>query len=219
MKWQPTSVLLLGKFLGWRSLVGYSPGVTKSWTRLSDFTFLIRLEIIYSFVPSSDSVNPWFLKLNSLLLKLATVVTVICNWTLINKTLKKLGFWPLIYSFTFLESTFWLQFHSFINWIAPKICIMHLPARSLQLCPTLCDSVDHSPPGSSVHGILQARIVEWVVMPFSRVSFWSRNQTSISYISCFGRRVLYHEWHPGSPYYASTRYLSLWWTWKTQNEN
>ena len=144
------------------------------------------------------------------------MVTVICNWTLINKALKELGFWPLIYSFAFLESTFWLQFHSFINWITPKICIMHLRARLLQSCLTLCDPVDHRPPGSSVHGILQAKIVEWVVMPFSRVSFRSRNQTSISYISCFGRRVLYHL---GSPYYASTRYLSLWWTWKTQNEN
>ena len=33
-------------------------------------------------------------------------------------------------------------------------------AKSIQLCPTLCDSMDHSPPGSSVHGILQARILE-----------------------------------------------------------
>ena len=37
-----------------------------------------------------------------------------------------------------------------------------------QLCPTLCNSVDCSPPGSSVHGILQAAILEWVAMPFSR---------------------------------------------------
>ena len=37
-----------------------------------------------------------------------------------------------------------------------------------QLCPTLCDPVDGSPPGSSVHGILQARIPEWVASPFSR---------------------------------------------------
>ena len=35
-------------------------------------------------------------------------------------------------------------------------------AKSLQLCPTLCSSVDSSPPGSSVHGILQARTLEWV---------------------------------------------------------
>ena len=36
-----------------------------------------------------------------------------------------------------------------------------------QLCPTLCDSMDHSLPGSSVHGILQARMLEWVAISFS----------------------------------------------------
>ena len=41
-------------------------------------------------------------------------------------------------------------------------------AKSLQLCPTLCDPMDCSPPGSSVHGIPQARILEWVAIPFSR---------------------------------------------------
>ena len=38
-------------------------------------------------------------------------------------------------------------------------------AMFLQLCPTLCDPVDCSPPGSSIHGILQARILEWVAIP------------------------------------------------------
>ena len=41
-------------------------------------------------------------------------------------------------------------------------------AQSLQSCPTLCNPMDHSPPGSSVRGILQARILEWVAMPSSR---------------------------------------------------
>ena len=40
-------------------------------------------------------------------------------------------------------------------------------AKSLQLCPTLCDPIDGSPPGSSVLGILQARILEWVAISFS----------------------------------------------------
>ena len=40
-------------------------------------------------------------------------------------------------------------------------------AKSLQLCPTLCDPIDSSPLGSSVPGILQARILEWVAMSFS----------------------------------------------------
>ena len=52
-----------------------------------------------------------------------------------------------------------------------------------QSCPTLCDSVDCSPPGSSVHGILQARILEWVAISYSRGSSWPRNQTWVSCIS------------------------------------
>ena len=40
-------------------------------------------------------------------------------------------------------------------------------AKSLQLCPTLCDPVDDSPPGFAVPGILQARILEWVAISFS----------------------------------------------------
>ena len=50
-----------------------------------------------------------------------------------------------------------------------------------QSCLILCDSVDCSPPGSSVHGILQARILEWVAIPFSRGSFQPRDQTWVSH--------------------------------------
>ena len=46
-----------------------------------------------------------------------------------------------------------------------------------QLCLTLCDSIDYSPPGFSAHGILQARILEWVAISFSRGSSQSRDQT------------------------------------------
>ena len=52
-----------------------------------------------------------------------------------------------------------------------------------QSCPTLCDPMNCSPSGSYVHGILQARILEWVAMPFSRGSSWPRNQTRVSCIS------------------------------------
>ena len=55
-----------------------------------------------------------------------------------------------------------------------------------QSCLTLCDPVDCSPPGSSVHGILQARILEWVAISFSRGSFLPRYWTQVSRIA--GRR-------------------------------
>ena len=49
-----------------------------------------------------------------------------------------------------------------------------------------------SPPRSSVHGILQARMLEWVAIPFSRGSSRPRDQTHVSYVSCVGRWALYH---------------------------
>ena len=55
-----------------------------------------------------------------------------------------------------------------------------------QSCPTLCDPVDCSLPGSSVHGILQARILEWVAISFSRGSSRPRDRTPVSHIG--GRR-------------------------------
>ena len=56
-----------------------------------------------------------------------------------------------------------------------------------QSCLTLCDPMDCSPPGSSVHGILQARILEWVAMPSSGESSQPRDQTQVSRIAgrCF----------------------------------
>jgi len=45
------------------------------------------------------------------------------------------------------------------------VCAAAAAAKSLQSCPTLCDPIDSSPPGSSVPGILQARILEWVDFP------------------------------------------------------
>ena len=88
---------------------------------------------------------------------------------------------------------------------------LHLPreacvcAKPLWLCPTLCNPLDCSPPGYSVHGILQARILEWVAISYSRGSSQPRDQTHISYVSCVCRRVLYHQCHLGIPLKRSTQ--------------
>ena len=65
-------------------------------------------------------------------------------------------------------------------------------AQSLQLWPTLCDPMDCSPPGSSVRGILQAIILEWVAMPSSGGSSQPRDQIHMSVSPAFSRWVLYH---------------------------
>ena len=64
-------------------------------------------------------------------------------------------------------------------------------AKSLQSCLILCDPMDCSLPGSSVHGILQARIHEWVTMPSSR---WDDSGIELESLmsTCLSRQVLYH---------------------------
>ena len=60
--------------------------------------------------------------------------------------------------------------------------------KSLHLCPTPCDPKGYSPPGSSVHGLLRARILEWVAMPSSRRSSWPRDPTwSLMSLALAGR--------------------------------
>ena len=61
-----------------------------------------------------------------------------------------------------------------------------MPAKFLLLCLTLCDPVDCSLPSSSVHGILQTKILEWVAMPSSKGSSQHRDQTHLSYIPSIG---------------------------------
>ena len=56
-----------------------------------------------------------------------------------------------------------------------------------QSCPTLCDPLNCSPLGASIHGILQARILEWVAIPFSKASFWPRDWTCLPHC----RQILY----------------------------
>ena len=67
-----------------------------------------------------------------------------------------------------------------------------------QSCLTLCHPMDCSQPGSSVHGILQARILEWVSIFFSRGSSWPRDWTHDSWVSCFAGRFLI-TMPPGTP--------------------
>ena len=66
---------------------------------------------------------------------------------------------------------------------------------STQSCPNFCDPMDCSPPDSSVYGILQASILEWVAISFSRGSFQPRDWT---WVSCIAGRLFYHLSHQGS---------------------
>ena len=72
-----------------------------------------------------------------------------------------------------------------------KMCFLELriymdnrnnAAKSLQSCPTPCDPIDGSPPGSPVPGILQARTLEWVAISFSSAWKWKRKGKSLSHV-------------------------------------
>ena len=81
-------------------------------------------------------------------------------------------------------------FYKFVNWLSEKKKSVqfkfHIHAKSLQLCLTLCNPMDRSPPGSSVHGrIFQARIMEWVAL--LQGYFQPRDPTLICYVFCIGR--------------------------------
>ena len=77
-------------------------------------------------------------------------------------------------------------------------------AQPLQLCPTPCDPMNYSPPGFSVHGILQGRMLEWVVISSSRGSSQPRERTCIS---CIAGRFFTTE-PPGEPLYGYT-YINI----------
>ena len=85
------------------------------------------------------------------------------------------------------------------KWLDWECMCCVLCAKLLQLCPTLCSPMDCSPPGSSVHAILQARILEWVAMPSSRGSSGSRDQTHVCLHLLHCRQILYPLSHLRSP--------------------
>ena len=78
---------------------------------------------------------------------------------------------------TYFSIILFVYIHTHINVCHVNI---HVRAKSFQSCPTLCNPMDSSPPGSSVHGILQARILEWLALSSSRISSQLRGRTHVS---------------------------------------
>ena len=74
-------------------------------------------------------------------------------------------------------------------------------AQSLSHVWLFCDLMGWSPPGFSVHGISQARILKWVAISSSRGSSWPRDQTCVSCVSCISRQVLFH-WATREPFHG-----------------
>ena len=83
----------------------------------------------------------------------------------------------IAYEFTFSEIFIFPQQFELLSAAAA--------AKSLQSCPTLCDPIDGSPPGSPVPGILQARTLEWVAISFSNAWKWKVKVKSLSRVQLF----------------------------------
>ena len=94
--------------------------------------------------------------------------------------------WLNIYMYLFF-CRFFSHLGSYRTLSRGPCAIQRTPAQSLQSCPALCNPVDCSFPGSSVHGILQARILEWVAISSSRGSSRPRDHTRVSRIACIGK--------------------------------
>ena len=84
---------------------------------------------------------------------------------------------------TFYKTLVYNHFHHYWPFMGRYFYIWVTICLVAQSCPTLCHPMDCSPPGTSVHGILQARTLEWVSMPFSKESSQSRDQTWVSHIA------------------------------------
>ena len=89
------------------------------------------------------------------------------------------------------------------------------PSLCLQACLTLCDSMDCSPPSSYVHGVFQARILEWIAISSSRKSSQPKDQTGISCASCLAVRFFYH-WATREAFHPWIQLKMSWkWDWNT----
>ena len=99
--------------------------------------------------------------------------------------------------------------HGLLNQSPSLLCNLIVHAQSLSCVPfvtrpfffaTLCNPMNCSPPGSSVQGIFQARILAWVAISYSRGSSSSKDRTRVSCVSCIGKRILYHFTTWAAPY-------------------
>ena len=99
----------------------------------------------------------------------------------------------------------WIRFQH-VNFEKTQAFSLQVPSEVAQSCPTLCNPMDCSPPGSSVHGIFQARILEWVAISFSRGSSQPRDRTQVSHIV---GRCFYRLSYQGSPSLESTDLAKL----------
>ena len=210
-KWKPTPVVLLKESHGQRSLAGCTMGLQRdrpSWA-------CMHTDGINQSLPRQQQRKLWILicKDDSYYLDLWSGYKIHFYQFAWGKNISVTLFyhtmgtkcWVVLseispINYNMIDNYWAFTFPSFFKFFFYKQSLVHIPsipracmhAMLLQSCLTLCDPMDCSLPDSSVHGSLQARILEWVAMPFSRGSSWPRGRIHISYTSSVGPHVLYH---------------------------
>ena len=105
--------------------------------------------------------------------------TALTSWTFVGKVMSLLFNMLSRLVIAFLPRDKYLL----ISWLQSPSAEILSESEFTQSCPTLCNPMDCSPPGSSVHGILQARVLEWVAISFSRGSSRPRDRIQVSRIA------------------------------------
>ena len=200
-----TPVFMSGQSRGQRSLVGYSPWACKE----SDMTERLSLDVLREFsllyIQKLDTLshfsycvecseNALFFTKEDIKTRVVIIATQSKRSLQVPELFNVLYTYVLSLSLWFLFFTYLRPFSLYFNICVLGILLMtkNTPAIFSCLVTKLClilQSHDCSPPGSSVHGISQARILEWVAISCSRLSFWPRNQACFP---CIVRQIVYH---------------------------
>ena len=187
-QWHPTPVLLPGKSMDGGAWWAAVHGVAKSQTRLSDFTFTFLFHVLEKEMATHTSVLAWRIPGTGEPGGLPSLGShrVRQDWSDLAAAAAASSVWIYTDTENWGETSKWKSFIpslcSVVGWV---FGLNGAAAKSLQLCPTLCDSIDGSPPGSPVPGILQARTLEWVAMSFSNAWKWKVKGKSLSHVRLF----------------------------------
>ena len=125
------------------------------------------------------------------------ILANVCHVTIIMESYRKSNRLPWKSSVLYLSNptpSTWTLAKSKTDLLASPGCYCYFSVT--KLCPTVCDPMDCGPPGSSVHGILQARILEWAAVPFSRGIFLTQG-SNLGLLHCW--QILNHLSHQESP--------------------
>ena len=145
------------------------------------------------YIPPQSSPHSWY-RLSSLSQKVSFVVSSQAPRQLL---ISFLSLWSIVcLGISYKWSPTLYTLFVWLLWLSQCFLYSCVHAKLLQSCPALCDPMHYSLPGSSVCGLFQARIQEWVVMPSSRGSSWPRTQTHVLSLLPWRRVFTTNAIHP-----------------------